>query len=146
MKKIKLVEEFKAFISKGNVVDMAVGVVVGGAFGKIVTSLVSDLIMPLVGLITGGGSLKDMFVVLGDRTGFDPAKYTTPALAAEAGYATLNYGNFIQSMIDFLIIAFAIFLFVRLINKMRTQAKEAAPAGPSDEVVLLTEIRDSLKK
>lgn len=79
MKKIKLVEEFKAFISKGNVVDMAVGVVVGGAFGKIVTSLVSDLIMPLVGLITGGGSLKDMFVVLGDRTGFDPAKYTTPA-------------------------------------------------------------------
>ena len=79
MKKIKLVEEFKAFISKGNVVDMAVGVVVGGAFGKIVTSLVSDLIMPLVGLITGGGNLKDMFVVLGDRTGFDPAKYTTPA-------------------------------------------------------------------
>lgn len=78
MKKIKLVEEFKAFISKGNVVDMAVGVVVGGAFGKIVTSLVSDLIMPLVGLITGGGSLKDMFVVLGDRTGFDPAKYKLP--------------------------------------------------------------------
>ena len=105
MKKIKLVEEFKAFISKGNVVDMAVGVVVGGAFGKIVTSLVSDLIMPLVGLITGGGSLKDMFVVLGDRTGFDPAKYTTPALAAEAGYATLNYGNFIQTILDFLIIA-----------------------------------------
>ena len=109
MKKIKLVEEFKAFISKGNVVDMAVGVVVGGAFGKIVTSLVSDLIMPLVGLITGGGSLKDMFVVLGDRTGFDPAKYTTPALAAEAGYATLNYGNFIQTILDFLIIALAIF-------------------------------------
>ena len=90
MKKIKLIEEFKAFISKGNVVDMAVGVVVGGAFGKIVTSLVSDLIMPLVGLATGGGSLKDMFLVLGSHEGFDPAKYTTPALAAEAGYATLN--------------------------------------------------------
>lgn len=78
MKKIKLIEEFKAFISKGNVVDMAVGVVVGGAFGKIVTSLVSDLIMPLVGLATGGGSLKDMFLVLGSHEGFDPAKYTTP--------------------------------------------------------------------
>lgn len=78
MKKIKLIEEFKAFISKGNVVDMAVGVVVGGAFGKIVTSLVSDLIMPLVGLATGGGSLKDMFVVLGSHEGFDPAKYHNP--------------------------------------------------------------------
>ena len=120
MKKIKLVEEFKAFISKGNVVDMAVGVVVGGAFGKIVTSLVSDLIMPLVGLITGGGSLKDMFVVLGDRTGFDPAKYTTPALAAEAGYATLNYGNFIQTILDFLIIALAIFLVIKLTKKSKS--------------------------
>lgn len=125
MKKIKLVEEFKAFISKGNVVDMAVGVVVGGAFGKIVTSLVSDLIMPLVGLITGGGSLKDMFVVLGDRTGFDPAKYTTPALAAEAGYATLNYGNFIQTILDFLIIALAIFLVIKLIHE---KVEEPAPA------------------
>lgn len=121
MKKIKLVEEFKAFISKGNVVDMAVGVVVGGAFGKIVTSLVSDLIMPLVGLITGGGSLKDMFVVLGDRTGFDPAKYTTPALAAEAGYATLNYGNFIQTILDFLIIALAIFLVIKLMATAKSK-------------------------
>lgn len=120
-KKIKLVEEFKAFISKGNVVDMAVGVVVGGAFGKIVTSLVSDLIMPLVGLITGGGSLKDMFVVLGDRTGFDPAKYTTPALAAEAGYATLNYGNFIQTVLDFLIIALAIFLVIKLMATAKSK-------------------------
>lgn len=121
MKKIKLVEEFKAFISKGNIVDMAVGVVVGGAFGKIVTSLVSDLIMPLVGLITGGGSLKDMFVVLGDRTGFDPAKYTTPALAAEAGYATLNYGNFIQTVLDFLIIALAIFLVIKLMATAKSK-------------------------
>ncbi len=133
MKKIKLVEEFKAFISKGNVVDMAVGVVVGGAFGKIVTSLVSDLIMPLVGLITGGGSLKDMFVVLGDRTGFDPAKYTTPALAAEAGYATLNYGNFIQTVLDFLIIALAIFLVIKLMATAKSKlihekVEEPAPA------------------
>ena len=129
MKKIKLVEEFKAFISKGNVVDMAVGVVVGGAFGKIVTSLVSDLIMPLVGLITGGGSLKDIF----DRTGFDPAKYTTPALAAEAGYATLNYGNFIQTVLDFLIIALAIFLVIKLMATAKSKlihekVEEPAPA------------------
>ena len=122
MKKIKLVEEFKAFISKGNVVDMAVGVVVGGAFG-----------MPLVGLITGGGSLKDMFVVLGDRTGFDPAKYTTPALAAEAGYATLNYGNFIQTVLDFLIIALAIFLVIKLMATAKSKlihkkVEEPAPA------------------
>lgn len=100
---------------------MAVGVVVGGAFGKIVTSLVSDLIMPLVGLITGGGNLKDMFVVLGDRTGFDPAKYTTPALAAEAGYATLNYGNFIQTILDFLIIALAIFLVIKLMATAKSK-------------------------
>lgn len=112
---------------------MAVGVVVGGAFGKIVTSLVSDLIMPLVGLITGGGSLKDMFVVLGDRTGFDPAKYTTPALAAEAGYATLNYGNFIQTVLDFLIIALAIFLVIKLMATAKSKlihekVEEPAPA------------------
>ena len=107
MKKIKLVEEFKAFISKGNVVDMAVGVVVGGAFGK--------------------------FVVLGDRTGFDPAKYTTPALAAEAGYATLNYGNFIQTILDFLIIALAIFLVIKLMATAKSKlihkkVEEPAPA------------------
>lgn len=132
MKKIKLVEEFKAFISKGNVVDMAVGVVVGGAFGKIVTSLVSDLIMPLVGLITGGGSLKDMFLVLGNTEGFDPAVYTTPALATEAGFATLNYGNFIQTILDFLIIALSIFIVIKLMaaakSKLIHEKKEEAPA------------------
>ena len=131
MKKIKLVEEFKAFISKGNVVDMAVGVVVGGAFGKIVTSL--DVIRRRGGLITGGGSLKVLFVVLGDRTGFDPAKYTTPALAAEAGYATLNYGNFIQTVLDFLIIALAIFLVIKLMATAKSKlihekVEEPAPA------------------
>ena len=145
MKKIKLVEEFKAFISKGNVVDMAVGVVVGGAFGKIVTSLVSDLIMPLVGLITGGGSLKDMFVVLGDRPGFDPAKYTTPALAAEAGYATLNYGNFIQTVLDFLIIALAIFLVIKLMATAKSKlihekVEESAPATTKNCPFCCTEI------
>ena len=131
MKKIKLIEEFKAFISKGNVVDMAVGVVVGGAFGKIVTSLVSDLIMPLVGLATGGGSLKDMFLVLGSHEGFDPAKYTTPALAAEAGYATLNYGNFIQTVLDFLIIALAIFLVISSWQRRNRSSYTKSPRSPS---------------
>lgn len=130
MKKINLIEEFKAFISKGNVVDMAVGVVVGGAFGKIVTSLVSDLIMPLVGLATGGGSLKDMFLVLGSHEGFDPAKYTTPTLAAEAGYATLNYGNFIQTVLDFLIIALAIFLVIKLMTTAKSKLVHEKPEEP----------------
>lgn len=133
MKKIKLIEEFKAFISKGNVVDMAVGVVVGGAFGKIVTSLVSDLIMPLVGLATGGGSLKDMFLVLGSHEGFDPAKYTTPALAAEAGYATLNYGNFIQTVLDFLIIALAIFIVIKLMATAKSKLIHEKPEEPEPE-------------
>ena len=132
-KKSTFWSDFRKFIMRGNVLDLAVAVVVGGAFGKIVTSLVSDLIMPLVGLITGGGSLKDMFVVLGDRTGFDPAKYTTPALAAEAGYATLNYGNFIQTILDFLIIALAIFLVIKLIATAKSKlihekVEEPAPA------------------
>ena len=118
---------------------MAVGVVVGGAFGKIVTSLVSDLIMPLVGLITGGGSLKDMFVVLGDRTGFDPAKYTTPALAA------LNYGNFIQTVLDFLIIALAIFLVIKLMATAKSKlihekVEEPAPATTKNCPFCCTEI------
>lgn len=133
MKKIKLIEEFKAFISKGNVVDMAVGVVVGGAFGKIVTSLVSDLIMPLVGLATGGGSLKDMFLVLGSHEGFDPAKYTTPALAAEAGYATLNYGNFIQTVLDFLIIALAIFLVIKLMATAKSKLIHEKPEPETEK-------------
>ena len=124
---MKLMKEFKEFISKGNVVDMAVGVVIGGAFGKIVTSLVSDLIMPLVGLITGGGSLKDMFIVLGDKTGFDPKVCTTPALAAEAGFATLNYGSFIQTVLDFLIIALAIFLVIKLMSKMKEKLVREKP-------------------
>lgn len=148
MKKIKLVEEFKTFISKGNVVDMAVGVVVGGAFGKIVTSLVSDLIMPLVGIITGGGSLKDMFIVLGSREGFDPAVYTTPSLAAEAGYATLNYGNFIQTILDFLIIALAIFIVIKLMAAAKAKLipeKKEEPAPATTKVCPFCQSEISIK-
>ncbi len=130
---MKFVKEFKEFISKGNVVDMAVGVVVGGAFGKIVTSLVSDLIMPLIGLITGGSSLKDMFVVLGDKTGFDPATMTTPALATDAGFTTLNYGLFIQTILDFILIALSIFIVIKVMaamkNKLPKEKEAEEPAS-----------------
>jgi len=135
------IKEFKEFAVKGNVMDMAVGVIIGGAFGKIVTSLVSDVIMPLVGKATGGVSFKDLFINLGD------GEYATLAAAQEAGASVLAYGQFIQNIVDFLIVAFCIFLMIKAVNKMNRQKEEepAAPAGPTQEE-LLTEIRDLLKK
>lgn len=147
-------EKFKKFAFKGNVVDMAVGVVVGGAFGKIVTSLVNDLITPLISLLTGGANFSELFVILNAK-GADTAAIKTIEAAKEAGFATLNYGNFIQTVIDFFIIALSIFMFVSLIQKARdiSEAKkkaeeEAAPAEPPKPTAeeLLTEIRDLLKK
>lgn len=116
-----MLKEFKEFINRGNVVDMAVGVIIGGAFGKIVSSLVEDVLMPVIGKLTGGGSVANLFVAL------DGNDYATMEAAQEAGAATLNYGAFIQSIIDFLIIAFVIFLFVKQINKMKKDEPEAAP-------------------
>ena len=135
------IKEFKEFAMKGNVMDMAVGVIIGGAFGKIVTSLVSDVIMPLVGKATGGVSFTDLFVNLGE------GEYKTLAEAQEAGAAVLAYGQFIQNIIDFIIIAFCIFLMIKAMNKMKKEkpAEPEAPAGPTQEE-LLTEIRDLLKK
>lgn len=137
------VKEFKEFAVKGNVMDMAVGVIIGGAFGKIVTSLVEDIIMPLVSLATGGVSFTDKFVHLGDGT----AK--TLAAAKEAGEAVFAYGNFIQNILDFIIIALCIFLMVKGINKLKKKQEEPAPAPaepePSAEEKLLAEIRDLLK-
>ena len=133
-------KEFKEFISKGNVFDMAVGVVIGGAFGKIVTSLVNDIIMPLISLATGGVDFANWFVAL------DGNKYATLEEAQAVGAATLNYGNLISVVIDFLIIAVCIFFIVKLVNKLKKKQEEEAPAGPSEEVLLLREIRDSLKK
>lgn len=129
------ISEFKAFAMKGNVVDMAVGVVIGGAFGKIVSSLVGDVIMPVVGLLTGGVNFAHLNVVLKEAVGEAPA-------------VTLNYGMFIQNILDFLIIAFAIFMAIKFINSLRKKEEEAPaePAAPSEEVVLLSEIRDLLKK
>ncbi len=126
---------FKEFISKGNVVDMAVGVVIGSAFGKIVTSLVEDIIMPLIGIIVGGIDFSHLSV----KVGLD-----------EANQAVLAYGKFIQSVVDFLIVAFCIFIVVRMFERFRDKLKKEEPAAEapakSDEVKLLEEIRDLLKK
>ena len=135
------IKEFKEFAMKGNVMDMAVGVIIGGAFGKIVSSLVDDVLMPLIGKMTGGVSFTDMFVTLGD------GDFKTLAAAKEAGAAVFAYGQFIQNIVDFLIVAFCIFVMLKAINKLARKKKEeeaAAPAGPTTEE-LLTDIRDLLK-
>ncbi len=136
-------KEFKQFISKGNVMDMAVGLVTGSAFTAIVTSLVNDVIMPCVGVIVGGVDFTDLKIVL-------------KAASGDAEAVTLNYGSFIQAVVNFLIVAFVIFLVVKAMNKMRAAAeklvkkeeeeKAAAPAEPPADIALLTEIRDLLKK
>lgn len=129
-------KEFKEFAVKGNVIDLAVGVVIGGAFGKIVTSLVNDIIMPLVGALTGGVNFTYLKIVIKGAHGDVPA-------------VTFNYGNFIQNCIDFLIVSFSIFLFVKLINQLKREKKAEAvikePVKPSEDILLLQEIRDLLK-
>jgi large conductance mechanosensitive channel len=132
--------EFKEFISKGNVVDLAVGVVIGAAFGRIIDSLVNDLLMPPIGLAIGGVDFKELKIILKDAV-VDPAGKLIPAVS-------INYGNFIQMLITFLIIALAIFLFVvKPVNMLRNRkpAVPAVPAPPTKEEVLLTEIRDLLR-
>lgn len=133
------IKEFKAFAVKGNAVDMAVGVIIGGAFGKIVSSIVDDIIMPPIGWLIGGVDFKDLKVELPSM------KVGEETLNA----ATINYGNFIQTTIDFIIIAFCVFLLVKLINRLSAQKQKeeapAAPPAPSKEEVLLGEIRDLLK-
>ena len=137
-----MIDEFKEFAVKGNAIDLAVGVVLGAAFGKIVTSLVDDVIMPPIGMALGGADFTDLFVNLGSGS------YTSLAEAKAAGAPTLNYGNFLQNVVDFLLVALALFLIVRVINRLRRKKEEAppAPAAPAEEVVLLREIRDSLQR
>ena len=137
------IKEFKEFAMKGNVMDMAVGVIIGGAFGKIISSLVDDVLMPVIGKLTGGVSFVDLFVTLGD------GNYKTLAAAKEAGAAVFAYGQFIQNIVDFLIVAFCIFLMLKGINKMNRKKEEPvpepeAPKGRTQEE-LLAEIRDLLK-
>ncbi len=140
-----MLEEFKEFAIKGNVLDMAVGIIIGAAFGTIVQSLVNDVIMPPIGLLLGGVDFTDFFLTL--RAGTVPGPYATLAAAQEAGAVTVNYGVFVNALISFLIVAFAVFLVVRSFNKLKREAEEtpAAPPTPSNEEVLLAEIRDLLK-
>jgi len=134
-----MISEFKEFAMRGNVIDLAVGVVIGTAFGKIVASLVNDLIMPVVGNVVGGVNFADLAYEL-QPAGVD-------ASGAEVAAVLVKYGAFIQTIVDFTIIAFAIFVAVKVINRLQRKQEEAppAPAEPSDEVKLLTEIRDTLK-
>ena len=134
-------QEFKEFVLRGNVMDMAVGIIIGGAFGKIVSSLVDDILMPLIGLVTGGINFTELKYVI------KPAEINAAGEEIVAA-TTLNYGLFIQNIVDFLIIALVIFMMIRAINSLRRKHKEPeAPAPePSDEVKLLTEIRNLLDK
>jgi large conductance mechanosensitive channel len=137
---MSMMKEFREFAVKGNAFDLAVGVVLGAAFGRIVTSLVDDLLMPPFGYLLGGVDFTNLFWTLG------PGEYASLEAAKEAGAATINYGNFIQSIVSFVLVAIALFLFVRVINRLRREKEEpaAAPATPED-VVLLREIRDALQ-
>lgn len=131
---MSMMKEFKAFAMRGNVVDMAVGIVIGAAFGKIVASFVADVLMPPIGLLLGDVDFSELAITLKEAT-------------AEAAAVTMNYGKFIQTVVDFVIIAFAIFMVVKGMNSMKKkeEAKPAAPPAPSKEEVLLGEIRDILK-
>jgi large conductance mechanosensitive channel len=132
---MKLLDEFKAFAMKGNVVDMAVGIIIGAAFGKIVSSVVNDIIMPPIGLLVGGVNFSELRIILKAATDAAPA-------------VTWNYGNFLQVTFDFLIVAFAVFMMIKAMNaaKKKEAAAPAAPPAPPKQEILLTEIRDLLKK
>ncbi|PWL58826.1 MAG: large conductance mechanosensitive channel protein MscL [Bacteroidales bacterium] len=136
----KFLTEFKEFAMKGNVVDMAVGVIIGGAFGKIVSSLVNDVVMPLVGLATGGLDFKEHKLILKDAV-MNGEEIVTPEVA-------MTWGVFVQNIVDFLIVAFCIFVAIRFMNRFKKKVEEtpAAPPAPTKEEMLLTEIRDLLKQ
>ena len=140
---MSFVSEFKEFALKGNVVDLAVGVIIGGAFGKIVDSMVSDLIMPVVGLVFGRLDFSNLFLVLGTAPAGVPM--TLDALR-KAGVPVLAYGNFITIAVNFMILAFIIFMMVKQINRLKRAEPPAPPAAAPEDIVLLREIRDSLKR
>lgn len=138
--------EFKKFALKGNIFDMAVGIIIGAAFSPIVKSFVDDVLMPPIGMLLGGVDFTDLFLVLKQGTAGGP--YPTLAAAKEAGAVTINYGSFINTVINFLIVGWAVFILVKGAAQLKKQEEEkpAAPPAPPEEVVLLREIRDSLKK
>ena len=137
-----MLKEFKEFAIKGNVMDLAVGVIIGAAFGKIVDSLVKDIVMPVIGAVIGNIDFSNMYVVLGSI----PAGVANNlADLQKAGVPVLAYGNFITIVINFLLLAFVIFMMIKQVNRLR-KPEEAAPEAPAEDIVLLREIRDSLKK
>jgi large conductance mechanosensitive channel len=141
---MSMIQEFREFAVKGNAMDLAVGVIIGGAFGKIVESIVGDLIMPLVGKVVGNLDFSNLFVVLGNN----PNNLTTLADLKKAGISVFAYGNFLTILVNFIILAFIIFMMVKQLNRLRTPAPVAEPEAPPtpEDIVLLREIRDSLKK
>ncbi len=140
---MSFVSEFKEFAVKGNVMDLAIGVIIGAAFGKIVDSIVNDLIMPIIGRLLGNLNFSDMFVALKD---IPAGTATTLEAVKKAGVPVFAYGNFITIALNFAILAFIVFLMVKQLNRMKKEAPPAAPAATPEDVVLLREIRDSLKK
>ena len=140
-----MMQEFREFAVKGNVIDLAVGVIIGGAFGKIVDSVVADLIMPVVGLVFGKLDFSNMFIVLGT---VPPGTGTTLDALKKAGVPVFAYGNFLTVAVNFVILAFIIFMMIKQINRLKREAPPApaAPVAPPEDIVLLREIRDSLKK
>jgi large conductance mechanosensitive channel len=140
---MSIVSEFKAFALKGNVMDLAVGVIIGGAFGKIVDSLVGDIIMPIVGAIFGNLDFSSMYAVLGK---IPAGTENTLAALKKAGVPVFAYGSFITVAVNFIILAFIVFLMVKQMNKLKAEEPVAAPAATPEDITLLREIRDSLKK
>ena len=140
-----MLNEFKEFAVKGNMLDMAVGIIIGAAFGTIIQSLVNDIVMPPIGLLLGGVDFADLFITL--SAGATPGPYATLAAAQEAGAVTINWGVFVNALISFLIVAFAVFMVVRNFNALRKEEEEAPapPPAPSAEENLLAEIRDLLR-
>ncbi len=141
---MSFLQEFKEFAVKGNVVDMAVGVIIGGAFGKIVASLVKDMVMPVLGMMIGGVDFKNLYINLGDKT------FETMEAAEKAGAPLIKYGVFINTVIDFLIVALAIFVAIKAMNRLKRKeeapAEPEAPAADPEDLVVLREIRDLLKQ
>lgn len=139
-----MLSEFKKFAMRGNVVDMAVGIVIGAAFGAIVTGFVNELLMPMIGFITGGTDFSNLFLLL--REGTPPGPYPSIAAAKAAGAVVIGYGVFVNAVVNFFIVAFALFLLVKAMNTLKAKEEAPAPAGPTREETLLTEIRDLLAR
>jgi len=140
---MSFMSEFKEFVVKGNAMDLAVGVIIGAAFGKIVDSIVNDLIMPLVGAVFGGFDFSNLFIALGT---VPEGVAMTLAEVKKAGVPVFAYGNFLTILLNFIILAFIVFILVKQINRLKRQAPPAPPAATPEDIVLLREIRDSLKK